>query len=363
MPKKRVIPKPKAPRKPAAKKSKGFSVSASTWLYIGGFLVVFVAWYLTFSSNTAFRSSAYYVYINRGMEVEELADTLSENKVIRSATTFKWMASMMNMETLRPGMYRIEKGWGNYQILSFVDDAEIRMSQLIDLGEYRSRKRTIKELCQLSNVNEKDFLELLADPDEVDDLGGFTTESVYCIFRPGRYRVYKNMQPRELLEYMACKYVQLWNEERREATKKLDLSEDEVVILASIVYSETKQRSEMSTIAGVYINRLHDNMKLQSDPTVLFAHTSMNSRRVSNEHLKIDSDYNTYQRKGLPPGPICIVPTFVIDEVLKYDSHTYYYFCAKGDNSGCHNFSNTYNEHMVNAKKYRNGLDKKKIYK
>ena len=158
MPKKRVIPKPKVPRKPIAKKSKGISVAPSTWLYIGGFLVVFFFWYLTFSSNTAFRSSAYYIYISRGVEVEELADSLSSNKVIKSATTFKWMSSMMNMETLRPGMYRLEKGWGNYQMLSFVEDAEIRMSQLIDLAEYRSRKRTIKELCQLSNVDEKEFL-------------------------------------------------------------------------------------------------------------------------------------------------------------------------------------------------------------
>jgi UPF0755 protein len=363
MPKKRVIPKPRSPRKSSSRKGKGLSLSPKTWLYILGFLLLVLTWYISFSSNTAFRSSAYYFYIHRGTEIEELADSLSKNKVIKSATTFKWMASVLHVETLRPGMYRIEKGWGNYRMLSFVEDAEIRMSQLIDLAEYRSRKRTISQLCSLSNVDEKEFLTLLKDEDEVDDLGGFTTESVYCIFRPGRYRVYKNMKPKELLEYMACKYVQLWNEDRRAESSRLDLTEDEVVILASIVYSETKQRKEMPVIAGVYINRLHDNMKLQSDPTVLFAHTSMNSRRVSNKQLAIESDYNTYVKKGLPPGPICIVPTFVIDEVLKYDSHKFYYFCAKGDQSGCHNFATNYDEHMVNAKKYREGLNKKKIYK
>ncbi len=363
MPKKRVIPKPRLPKKSFSRKGKGLSPSPKVWMYLLGFLFLFVSWYISFSSNTAFRSSAYYVYISRGTEIEALADTLTNRNVIKSSITFKWMASILHIETLRPGMYRIGKGWGNYRMLSFVDDAEIRMSQLIDLAEYRSRKRTISELCELSNVDEKAFLKLLKDEDEVDDLGGFTIESVYCIFRPGRYRVCKNMQPKELLEYMACKYVQLWNDERRAESDRLDLTEDEVVILASIVYSETKQRKEMPAIAGVYINRLHDNMKLQSDPTVLFAHTSMDSRRVSNKQLAIDSDYNTYVKKGLPPGPICIVPTFVIDEVLKYDSHTFYYFCAKGDQSGCHNFSSTYEDHMVNAKKYRDGLNKKKIYK
>jgi UPF0755 protein len=363
MAKKRVIPKPKVPRKLAAKKSKGFSLSPRSWLFIAGFVFLFATWYLTCASNTAFRSSAYYIFISRGTEIEELADTLSKRKVIKSTLTFKWMASMMNIETLRPGMYRLEKGWGNFRLLSFIDDSEIRPSQLIDLAEYRSRKRTLKELSKLTNTDEKELIDLLGDEDETDDLGGFTTESVYCIFRPGRYRVYKNMKPEEVLEYMACQYTQLWDEHRREESNRLDLTEDEVVILASIVYSETKQRSEMPTIAGVYINRLHDNMKLESDPTVLFAHTSMDSRRVTNKHLSIESDYNTYKRKGLPPGPICIVPTFVIDEVLKYDSHQYYYFCAKGDQSGCHNFSKDYNEHLKNAKLYRNGLDKKKIYK
>lgn len=363
MAKKRIIPKPKTPRKAAPKKSKGFSISGQAWLYIIGFVLLFASWYISFASNTAFRSSAYYIYVSRGTDVEELTDTLVKRNVIKSGVTFQWMASMMNIQTLRPGMYRIEKGWGNYHVLSFIDDAEIRQSQLIDLAEYRSRKRTIKELCKLTSIDEKAFTELLKDEDEVDDLGGFTTESVYCIFRPGRYRIYKNSTPQEVLEYMACQYVQLWNDARREECKRLDLTEDEIVILASIVYSETKQRIEMPTIAGVYINRLHDNMKLESDPTVLFAHTSMDSRRVSNKHLSIESDYNTYRRKGLPPGPICIVPTFVIDEVLKYDSHKFYYFCAKGDKSGCHNFATNYDEHLVNAKKYRNGLDKKKIYK
>lgn len=363
MAKKRIIPKPKVAKRASSKRSSSFAISGKSWAYIIGAFVLILIWFISFSSNTSFRSSAYYVYVSRGTDIDELADTLSKKSVIKSSFTFKWMASLLNVETLRPGMYRIEKSWGNYRMVSFLDDAEIRMSQLIDLGTYRSRKRTIHQLCQLSNIDEKEFLALLADPDEMDDLGGFTIESVYCIFRPGRYRIYKNTNPKEVLEYLACNYVQLWNDERRAACKKLELSEDEVVILSSIVFSETKQRSEMATIAGVYINRLRNNMKLQSDPTVLFAHTSMNSRRVSNKQLKIDSDYNTYVKKGLPPGPICIVPTFVIDEVLKYDEHAYYYFCAKGDNSGCHNFSCTYDDHITNAKKYREGLNKKKIYK
>lgn len=363
MAKKKLIPRPK-PAKSSARRKKGFaiSISAQTWSIIAGVVLVLATWYITYASNTSFRSSAYYITVQRGTDADDLADTLSKNDAIKYGFTFRWMASMLNIETIRPGMYRLEKGWGNFQMLSAIDTDELRPSQLIDLGEYRSRKRTIKELSKLTNVDEQAMLDLLKDEDEVDELGGFTIESVYCIFRPGRYRVYKNMKPEEVLEYMSCQYVKLWNEERVEKSAALNLTEDEVVILASIVYSETKQRQEMANIAGVYINRLHDNMKLESDPTVLFAHTKMDSRRVSNKHLTIDSDYNTYKRKGLPPGPICIVPTFVIDEVLKYDKHTFYYFCAKDDMSGCHNFAADYTQHKVNAAKYRKALNKKKIY-
>ena len=365
MAKKRVIPKPKTPKKSSPRRSKAtpLKISAKVWLIAAGILLLFITWYITYASNTAFRSPAYYIYVYRGTDADALADTLSDRGAIKSTITFRWMASLLSIGKIRPGMYRFEKGWGNFHLLTNVDTEELRPTQLIDLAEFRSRKRTIKELSRLTNTNETELLNLLKDEDETDDLGGFTTESVYCIFRPGRYRVYKNMKPEEVLEYMSCQYVQLWNKERQAECSDLDLTEDEAVILASIVYSETKQRSEMADIAGVYINRLHDNMKLESDPTVLFANTKMDSRRVTNDHLAIESDYNTYKRKGLPPGPICIVPAFVIDEVLKYDKHNYYYFCAKEDMSGTHNFAKDFTEHKANADRYRKALNKKKIYK
>jgi UPF0755 protein len=365
MAKKRVIPKPKSPKKSSGRRIKPvpLKISSRTWFITFGVLVLFVTWYITYASNTAFRSPAFYIYVYRGMDAEALADSLSERDAIKSKLTFRWMASIMNAEKIRPGMYRFEKGWGNFHLLSYINTEELRPTQLIDLAEYRSRKRTINELSKLTNTEEKELLGLLKDKEATDNLGGFTTESVYCIFRPGRYRVYKKMSAEEVLEYMSCQYDLFWNKDRQDQCAELDLTEDETVILASIVYSETKQRKEMPDIAGVYINRLHDNMKLESDPTVLFAQSKMDSRRVTNEHLAIKSDYNTYKRKGLPPGPICIVPAFVIDEVLEYDQHAYYYFCAKEDMSGTHNFAKNFTEHKANADRYRKALNKKKIYK
>jgi UPF0755 protein len=136
----------------------------------------------------------------------------------------------------------------------------------------------------------------------------------------------------------------------------------EVSILASIVYSETKLVDEMPTIAGVYLNRIQKNMRLESDPTLLYAGKKTGVRRVLLKDKNISSPYNTYKNRGLPPGPIYIVPTWVIDKVLEYEGHDYLYFCANHDLSGGHVFAETYDEHKENAHRYHDKLDEENIF-
>jgi UPF0755 protein len=156
--------------------------------------------------------------------------------------------------------------------------------------------------------------------------------------------------------------VHFWNEDRLEQAEDMGLSPEEVYILSSIVYCETKNYEEMPLVAGVYLNRLKKNMRLESDPTALFASNSRGARRVYNKHTSVKSPYNTYQNKGLPPGPICLPPPEVVDAVLDYEDHDFLYFCAKEDSSGTHNFASTYEDHKVNAENYRKSLNKRKIF-
>jgi UPF0755 protein len=93
-------------------------------------------------------------------------------------------------------------------------------------------------------------------------------------------------------------------------------------------------------------------MKLQADPTCVFASRDFLTRRVTSYHLSFDSPYNTYLYKGLPPGPISIASASSIDAVLNYDKHNYLYFCAKPDNIGTHSFAETFQQHQVNVDKY-----------
>ena len=102
-------------------------------------------------------------------------------------------------------------------------------------------------------------------------------------------------------------------------------------------------------------------MKLESDPTLILALGDFNINRVLDKDKIVDSKYNTYIHKGLPPGPICIPSINSVDAVLNATEHEYIFMCAKEDFSGYHNFAKTYKQHMINARKYHKAMNKRKI--
>ena len=137
----------------------------------------------------------------------------------------------------------------------------------------------------------------------------------------------------------------------------------QISTLASIVEEETRFNSEKPRVAGVYLNRLRKGIPLQADPTIKFALQDFSIRRVLTKQLEVDSPYNTYKYRGLPPGPIRCPSITSIDAVLNAEQHSYLYFCAKDDFSGYHVFSKTLSEHNRNAEAYRRALNKEKIYR
>lgn len=162
---------------------------------------------------------------------------------------------------------------------------------------------------------------------------------------------------------MLREHRRFWNAERKEKAGRINLSETEVSILASIVDEEAVVADEKPRIAGVYINRLKRGIPLQADPTIKFAVNDFTLNRILNQHLLADSPYNTYKYKGLPRGPIRCPSIDGIDAVLNAEKHDYLYFVARADFSGYHNFSRTLTEHNRYADQYRKELNRRKIYK
>ena len=169
------------------------------------------------------------------------------------------------------------------------------------------------------------------------------------------------MSADELIERMRKEHERFWNKERLAQATAIGMTPEEVSTLASIVEEETNNNEEKPMVAGLYINRLHKDMPLQADPTIKFALQDFGLRRITNEHLKIDSPYNTYINIGLPPGPIRIPSKKGIDSVLNYTKHNYIYMCAKEDFSGTHNFAVTAAQHQANARRYQQALNRRKI--
>jgi UPF0755 protein len=187
---------------------------------------------------------------------------------------------------------------------------------------------------------------------------GFQRESWPSWIIPNTYNFSMNANLNEVFIRLREEQSVFWNEDRLNKLKNQKLNINEAVTIASIVQKESLKTQEYETLAGVYINRLRINMPLGADPTLVFIRGK--GGRVYNKDMKIESPYNTYKYKGLPPGPICIPSTVAIDAVLNYTKHPYLYFCANSDLSGFHVFETNYENHLKNARKFQHVLDKQK---
>jgi UPF0755 protein len=185
--------------------------------------------------------------------------------------------------------------------------------------------------------------------------------TILSLFVPETYEFYWTTSAESFMERMAKEYKKFWNDERKAKAKEIGLSQTEVVTLASIVQEEQSRfDEEKPVIAGVYMNRLKEHMPLQSDPTIRFALGDFTVNRVLSEDLRTPSLYNTYLHTGLPPGPICFPEPSSVDAVLNYKKHHYIYMCAEFG-TGHHHFAETFEQHKINAQRYRDALDKNGI--
>jgi UPF0755 protein len=323
-------------------------------------LTVFL-WVTVLRDNVAADSETR-IFIPTGSSYEDLADTLRKSGVLRSERSFNITSRLKSYgRNVKPGSYIIEPGMNNNNIVSM-----LRSGRQAPVNVTFNNIRTLDELAgRIGGQVETDSASVLAFLAEESNYlnDGFNRLTVISAFIPDTYQLYWTTDASSFYRRMLREYRSFWNEERTAAADALDLSPAEVSALASIVDEEASREDEKPRIAGVYINRLRTGMPLQADPTVKFAVNDFTLRRILNRHLEVDSPYNTYKFKGLPPGPIRCPSRSGLEAVLNAEKHDYLYFVARHDSSGYHHFSRTLAEHNRYAEAYRRELNRRKIYR
>lgn len=292
-----------------------------------------------------------FLYIPTGSSYKQVQDSLQKHDFLKNYASFEsWQKIKKYQNYVKSGRYSLRKGMTNRQLVNI-----LRSGQQTPVKLTFNNVRTLKQFVQIISTQiEADSAELMKVflDNELLKEKQFSAFELNAIFIPNTYEFWWNTNALQFLERMLEEYHKFWNTQRIQKARNLNLSPMQVSIIASIVEEETKKNDEKPLIASVYINRLKKDMLLQADPTVKYAMGDFGLKRILNIHLSYDSPFNTYQYKGLPPGPICFPSTSSLEAVLDAPQSGYLYFCARPDFSGYHAFSKTYSEHLQNARQY-----------
>ncbi len=302
-------------------------------------------------------------YIPTGTGIEELKNLLVLHQIIDDANAFQAVldykefkdnkigagkyiiAPKTEYNTLINGFTINSLGNGNKEV-----EVEITFNNCQHIRDVAGKVSAQIEMDSATFVNY-----ILSD--SILNKYGFNEAKIGALFLPNTYRVFWDTDHVAFVEKMASEFKKFWTAERIEKLKQVGLnSQSDAVTLASIVYKEQdKYPEEWKTIAGLYLNRIRNGWKLQSDPTFRFCWGDEldGVERLTYEHRDRDCPYNTYIYAGLPPGPIFIPPAEVVDAVLNAENNDYMYMCAKPKGDGLHNFAKTLAQHNRNAAEFQ----------
>ena len=284
--------------------------------------------------------------IARGMSSQSIANELAHKNLIREPWVFL-VAIRLSGAThrLQFGSYRLSGSMSVPQIIDYLKS-----------GKVITHRLTVPEgltVAQISKLWEKSGLGTVAVFNEVAndskwqlsyEIKGKTLEGYLF---PNTYQFPDGASPETLIQIMLNEFKRYWTAELEEEAQALGFSKHEIITLASIIEAEARVPDERPLISAVFHNRLRRGWKLQADPTALYG-LGNPDRPPRAADLRIDSPYNTYLYKGLPPGPICNPGMASILAALRPTTSDYMYFVAIG--GGRHHFSKTLREHrnMIN---------------
>lgn len=298
--------------------------------------------------------------IVKGDTFKDFVDQLEQAGIVEEPYSLRFYARHKKLAgKLHTGAYQFVDGMSIQAVLEAITTGKYRLSHQFTFVQGSTFKQLRASLLNATSV--KQTLDGLSD---AQVLALFDVNARYAhpegLFFPETYAYDTDTVDRDILmrafQSMQTLLADLW--EHRDTDIQIS-SPYEALILASIIEKETSLASERALISGVFMNRLARDMKLQTDPTVIYGMGAQYDGNIRRKDLTTDTPYNTYTRKGLPPTPIAMPGKAAIEAALHPEQTDAVFFVAKGDGSGGHNFSKTLSEHNQSVKQYLKALKKR----
>ncbi len=290
------------------------------------------------------------IEISKGMNAKGIAYLLKEEGLIKNGLAFRALAKVKGIEDrLQAGEYELNPSMNLSRILSMIKKGETLAHPFTIPEGYNIRQ--ITSVLEEKGLAEKERFIALTEDTKFISRFGIQAKSLEGYLFPETYRVSKGMEEEEIIKLMISQFNKAVTEEDRKGAQELGFTFHQIIILASIIEKETSAVEERALISAVFHNRLKAKRPLQADPTVIYALGEAFDGNLKKEHLRIDSPYNTYRYRGLPPGPIGNPGKRAIQAALYPADVNYLYFVSRND--GTHEFSSSLEEHNRAVWKYQ----------
>lgn len=312
---------------------------------------IFITVYVTLELTSSLKiEEDIEIYIPKGSSFSYMASVFKEKGIIKNELIFKITGRILGIEKrARAGYYLISKDMTLLEVLEKLLTGKI-IEYTLTVVEGDSIFEVADKLSKLNPDFGRQLLEINNDKDFLKKLN-IDAPSLEGYLFPATYTIPKGMDLKEILSMMVKKFWSIYDESLLEKTRKMGWTVNKVVTLASIIEKEAKLEEEKPFISAVYHNRLKIGMPLQADPTAIYGIKRF-KEGVKKKDLLNKTPYNTYIIKGLPPGPIASPSLSSIKAALNPANISYLYFVAKGD--GSHEFSSSYDNHILAINKIRN---------
>jgi UPF0755 protein len=313
------------------------------------FAVIYLSRDLRINSSTAIvAEDVSILLLEERIGLDELIETLEHHEIDFNSEELRWVSSLLGWRTFATGRYELE---GNYSYNEFLskmalglqDHAPVTIHPGINID------RLSASLGRQMLADSSDFAAVFTDSSDLMIELGYSPETLFSRMLPDTYHIYWTNNAERVIRRVYNEFKNRVENRLAEDIEASNLDLNQILTLASIIEWEARFRDEKSRISGLYWNRLNRGMRLQADPTVIYAIGE--HRRLLYEDYQFDHPYNTYLIDGLPPGPITNPDLYSIRAAITPEDHDYLYMVASPD--GGHVFTRTFEEHRVASSEWR----------